>query len=239
MKGWALVTGASRRIGRIIALDMAAAGWDIIVHYNTSQKEAEKTLIEIQRLGSRACLASVDLTHTGLVRKLFPFLTEELGPIGALVNNAAVFLPDRLDAENNHEKINFDAPRLLSEGFYKQALGSGVILNVLDADPTTPDFGHYNASKKKLAALTLKHAGHFAPRVRVNGIALGATLRGPRESLKHFQTLVKKSPLRKPIDPVSIAATIRFLIDNEAVTGAVVPVDGGLHLKSGKSGEAL
>jgi NAD(P)-dependent dehydrogenase (short-subunit alcohol dehydrogenase family) len=237
MKGWVLVTGAAKRIGRVIALEMAHAGWDVAVHYHTSQREAEETATDIRTLGRKVCLVELDLADAALVRKVIPALGAELGPLAALVNSASLFLPDTLDPGDHQKKINLEAPRILSEIFFRQSPRdkSGAIVNLLDTDPTTTGFSFYNRSKKMLAAMTLRMAKHFAPTVRVNGVAPGPVLPSPRQSLEHFNDLVRKTPLGKPLTPESIAASVRFLIENAAVTGAIIPVDGGAHLKNRKS----
>src|ERR1700761_8818967 len=118
MTGWVLITGAARRIAREISLDMAAQGWDIIVHYNHSEAEAQKLAEEIQAQGRNACLAEIDLTNTKLVENLIPSLAEEIGMIDALVNNAALFEPDAQDPDSTrHRVINAEAPRILSKAF--------------------------------------------------------------------------------------------------------------------------
>ena len=233
MTGWVLVTGAAKRIGRTIALELAAAGFDIVVHYNTSRREATKTLREIEALGRKACLAELDLANLPLVERLIPALTAELGPLAALINNASMFMPDSAAPNRNlHATINAGAPRILSEAFRQQSSDkNGVIVNILDADASAPDFSDYNESKEMLRDMTLEMARRFAPKVRVNGVALGPVLRGPRETPEHFKKLVQKTPLRKPVALEEVASAVRFLIEHAAVTGTILPVDGGLHLK--------
>lgn len=235
---WVLVTGAAQRIGRAIALELASAGWNIIVHFNKSHEKALNTARDIEALGQQACLAELDLADLSHVKRLIPALCAELGPIAALVNNASVFLPDK--SEPNfamHMTINTEAPHILSQIFKKQASKktSPVIVNILDADPTAPAFSFYNASKKALREMTLDMAKRFAPDLRVNGVALGPILIGPRQSNAHWQKLIQKTPLQKTITPQVVASTVRFLIETSSITGAIVPVDGGLHLKSKKS----
>lgn len=230
---WVLVTGSAKRIGRIIALEMAAAGWNIVVHYNTSRSAAVKTLKDIEALGRKACLAELDLANLPLVEKLIPSLVTELGPLAALVNNASIFVPDRaIHDKTLHATINAEAPRVLSEAFQKQSPRGtvGAIVNILDADPSAAEFSIYNTSKNALRDMTLEMALRFAPKVRVNGVAPSTILQGPRESAAHFKKHVRKTPLGKPIAPQTVASATRFLIEQEALTGAIIPVDGGLHL---------
>ena len=235
MNRWALVTGSAKRIGRAIALELAAQDWNIIVHFNHSADEAEQVGEEIVDLGRKAVLAQIDIANADHVAKLIPSLSAELGPITALVNNASLFEPDAKDPDGTlHKAINADAPRLLSEAFVKQipANGKGCIVNLLDGLPPDRGFDHYNRSKQTLRAETLAAAKRFAPRVRVNGIAPGATLAGVRESEAHFEKLVASSLLKTRIDPADVARAVHFLISSPTITGEILHVDGGVHLKN-------
>ncbi len=243
-----LITGASRRIGRAIALELAAAGWDVILHYHHGRNEAVSLSRDIQRMGQSAALAELDLSDPRLVEKLIPSLTESLGPLSALVNNAALFEPDATDADGSrHRLLNVEAPRILSESFFdacrRQMAASGLaskaggakvappaIVNLLDANPASPGFTRYNRSKKRLAALTSSMAARFAPLVRVNGVAPGIVLPSPRQSAEHFQRMAEASPFKTPIAPEFVAEAVRFLIESPAITGEILRVDGGLGL---------
>jgi NAD(P)-dependent dehydrogenase (short-subunit alcohol dehydrogenase family) len=223
MSRWVLVTGAAKRIGRAIALDLAAAGWDVVVHYNTSRDEAIKTVQDIEALGRRAGLAELDLADLRLVEKLIPALAAELGVIDALVNNAALFEPDANDPGGaRHMAINAEAPRILSEAFAKRAPHGGAIVNILDADPSALDFSFYNASKEALAETTHEMAKRFAPRVHVHGIALGPVLRNSRQSEEHFQEMARRSALGKALPVDEIASSVRKLIENESMTDFII-----------------
>jgi NAD(P)-dependent dehydrogenase (short-subunit alcohol dehydrogenase family) len=236
MKGWALITGAGRRIGHAIALELAATGFDIVVHYNRSRNEAEQLAHDIEKLGRRAALAEFDLTKTQPVQKLIPHLSAELGPLAALINNASLFEPDRMDPDDTrHNAINATAPRILSESFYtshspNSSSATPVIINMLDADLSVPGFNAYTRSKQTLAALTMDMAKRFAPNVRVNGIALGPVLPSACQSAEHFGKLVQSTPLQTRILPEAVAATVCFLIENPVITGEIIYVDGGMHL---------
>jgi NAD(P)-dependent dehydrogenase (short-subunit alcohol dehydrogenase family) len=233
MNKWVLVTGAAKRIGRAIALELAASGWNIVVHYNHSRADAEQLATEIHAMGRTACLAEIDLAKEKPVAKLIPSLIVEIGPLTALVNNASLFEPDRFDVDGKrHMAINANAPRILSEAFQRQLpLGHrGVILNLLDSGRPKIDFSKYIASKEYLESMTLEMARHYAPHVRVNGIAPGVILPGPRLSPKQFRQLVASAPLQTRIEPIEIAKAARFLIENPALTGEILHVDGGMHL---------
>jgi NAD(P)-dependent dehydrogenase (short-subunit alcohol dehydrogenase family) len=230
MSKWALVTGAAKRIGRAIALELADAGYDIVVHYNTSGAAARQLAKQIRDGGRQACLAEIDLANGTLTRRLIPSLTKAIGPLAVLVNNAGLFEPTL--RHDRHRVVNTTAPRILSEVFHQclREGQQGSIVNMLDANPTQAAFAGYNSSKIALAHMTRDMAQRFAPFLRVNGVALGAVLPSPRESAEHFQRLVESSPLGIQISPEAVAITVRFLLKNPFITGEVVHVDGGAHL---------
>lgn len=233
MKGFALVTGAARRIGRAIALQLAADGFDIIVHYNRSAHEAASLADEIIALGRKAVLAEIDLAKSDHVVRLIPSLTAELGPLVALVNNASLFELDKTDPDGRlHWAVNFEAPRLLSETFYAQiAEGrTGAIANILDSVPPEENLTSYNKSKQELRAQTIALAKQFAPRVRVNGVAPGPILPNARQSTQHFQKQIDATLLQIQIMPEDIARAVAFLLASSAITGQILAVDGGFHL---------
>ncbi|MDR3424902.1 MAG: SDR family NAD(P)-dependent oxidoreductase [Alphaproteobacteria bacterium] len=219
MTGWILITGAAKRIGRAIALDLAAQGWNIIVHYHHSAAEAQEVAEEIRKLGREACLAEIDLANPKLAEKLIPSLAEELGMIDALVNNAALFERDADDPDGSrHWAVNADAPRLLSKAFraHLPPREKGVIVNLLDATPP-PHFAAYTRSKQFLAEMTLNMAKSFAPRVRVNGVAPAFVLPGPRQSEEAF----RKMAGGKIVTPQQVAEAVRRLIETPTLTGEI------------------
>jgi NAD(P)-dependent dehydrogenase (short-subunit alcohol dehydrogenase family) len=225
MNKWVLVTGAARRIGRAIALDLAAHGWDIIVHYHKSSTDAQKLAEEIQGLGRSSCLAEIDLSDAKITENLIPSLAEELGMIDALVNNASIFEPDDTDPlGTRHWAVNADAPRLLSKSFrdHLPPDEKGVIINLLDAFPTDENFAGYNRSKLFLADMTRNMAKSFAPQVRVNGVAPGFILPSARQSEASFIKLA--GDRRMP--PEQVALAVRRLIEAKGVTGEIVAIDG-------------
>ena len=230
MSRWALVTGAARRIGSVIALELAQAGWDIVVHYHTARREAETLAHRIEKLGQRAALAEIDLANPALAKNLVPQLAQNLGGLEALVNNAALFEPDASDPDGaRHMAVNTEAPRLLSEAFF--VLGTeGAIVNMLDAHPDIPGFASYAASKRALADLTLDLARRFEPKLRVNGVALGPTLRGVRETEEHFARLVAAAGGRANT-PEDAARAVRTLIEDRTATGKIIQLDSQLYIE--------
>lgn len=236
---WALVTGAAKRIGRAIALELAAHGWNIVVHYNASQKEAQSLANEIEEMGRKAALAEIDLANLVLTEKLIPSLIEEIGPLAALVNNASLFEPDAQDPDGaRHRNLNYEAPRILSESFAAicppappaGALPKPCIVNMLDSAPDKPTFSGYNASKLALRDLTLSMALKAAPRCRVNAVAPGTTQPSPRDAAETFARRAASTPLRAAARPEDIARAVRFLIETPSITGEIIHVDCGEHL---------
>ena len=225
MKGWALITGSAKRIGRAIALDLAANGWDIIVHYHRSADEARSLAEEINALGQEACLAEIDLSNAKHVERLIPSLAEEIGMIDALINNACLFEPDATDPDGSrHWTINADAPRLLGKAFRNHLPKSerGCIINMLDATPPAPDFTAYTRSKTFLTDLTRNTAKSFAPQARVNGVAPLYVLPSPRQTEESFRALAGN----QTATPQQVAAAVRKLIETPRVTGEIVTVGG-------------
>jgi NAD(P)-dependent dehydrogenase (short-subunit alcohol dehydrogenase family) len=232
-KGLVLVTGAAKRIGRVIALEMAQTGWDVVVHYNASRAEAEETVRLIQASGRKAYIVQADLADGESVENLIPSIRTETGPLTVLVNNASLFERDENDPGGaRHAQVNFEAPCLLSEQFLLQlpAGKTGAIVNLLDAGPIPAFFSAYLASKDNLRTATLAMARRMAPRVRVNGVAPGPTLMNTRETREHFERLAAAMPLGIEPSPQAVAATVLFLIKNPAITGEILHVDGGMHL---------
>ncbi|MFA4995029.1 MAG: SDR family NAD(P)-dependent oxidoreductase [Bdellovibrionales bacterium] len=233
MARWALVTGAGKRIGRAIALDLASHGWDIVVHYHHSGKEAQQLAEEIQEMGQSACLAEIDLADAKSTEQLIPSLTKELGAINALINNASMFEPDETDPDGKrHFAVNAEAPRILGKSF-RDSLPKGdrgVIINMLDA--TLPSdstvipakagipfpYSSYARSKKFLSGMTLNMAKSFAPKIRVNGVAPLYVLPSPRQTKAAFLKMAGN----KITPPEKVAEAVRQLIETPSATGEIV-----------------
>jgi len=235
----ALVTGGARRIGRAIALTLAAHGWDVAVHYGASRNDAEALAAEIRRHDRRAAAFAADLTRETEVATLVPRAAETLGPLSLLVNNASAF--DRDDVLNvtraswdRHLETNLRAPFVLMQEFARQlpADAEGSVVNILDERVwnLTPYFTSYTVSKAALWTLTQTMALALAPRIRVNGIGPGPTLPSPRQSDEQFRQQVDLLPLRRGTTPDEIARTVMFILESPAMTGQMIALDGGQHL---------
>lgn len=244
----ALVTGAGKRLGRAMALYLAQRGYDVAVHYATSQGDAETVVDEIRSMGRQAVALQADLLDEAATEALIPAAHAALGPLTVLVNNASIFEYDRIETAtreswDRHMLSNLRAPYLLTQAFAAQCpaaaldaegeiLASGLIVNMIDQRiwKLTPEFSTYTLSKLGLWGLTQTAAQGLAPRIRVNGIGPGPTLRGARQSETHFAGQRAATILQRGASPADITAALGFLLDSPAVTGQMIAVDGGQHL---------
>jgi NAD(P)-dependent dehydrogenase (short-subunit alcohol dehydrogenase family) len=235
----ALVTGAAKRLGRAIALGMAAQGWDIAVHCHSSTAEAEDTAKAIRGLGRRATILQADLGQESEVETLIPRAREALGPLTALVNNASVFEMDKIetvtrDSWDRHIETGLRAPLVLSQAFARQLLegAEGNIVNMLDQRvwKLTPYFLSYTVAKTGLWTLTRTLALALAPTIRVNGIGPGPTLPSERQSSDQFNAQTAAVPLGHGATPEEIAAGVLFILSARSMTGQMIALDGGEHL---------
>ena len=230
-----LITGAARRLGRMFALACAQAGADVVIHHAHSQADAESLRDEITRLGGRAWIVQADLndsTQTGdLIR-----LVNESTPLHFLVNSAAIFESltfdsTKLDEWNNHLAINLTAPFFLSQAFARQADEGARIVNILDWRALRPAADHfpYTVSKSALAAMTKSMAVALAPKITVNGLALGAIL--PPADGNASPDITKNIPMKRWAKENEVEQALLFLLTSPTfITGEIIHVDGGRHL---------
>ncbi|MCG8597813.1 MAG: SDR family oxidoreductase [Kiloniellales bacterium] len=235
----ALVTGGAQRIGLAISRSLAAAGWAVAVHHNRSEAAAQALVAEIEAGGGKAAAVAGDLAVEAETAALVPKAVRALGPLGLLVNNAAVYQFDRIDTATRadwdlHMEINLRAPFRLTQAF-AEALAEdagGLVINVLDERVLnlTPNFATYTVSKSGLWTLTRSLAIALAPRIRVNGIGPGYALPERGQSRAAFEQAAARMPLGRGTDPEEICATLQFLIATKSVTGQMIALDGGQHL---------
>lgn len=241
----ALVTGSAKRIGRAITLALAHKGWDIAVHYAHSEPQAKELLKALQNLGVKAQAFCADLADEAAVRALLPKVSMEMGAVQAVVNNAALFEFD--DAASfsyemlaSHMNINVGAAVILTQALYTHRcallsddqISSAVAVNLLDQKlwNLNPDYLTYTFSKAALKAATETLATSLAPQVRVVGVAPGLTLPSQSMDAEVFARLHTLSPLGYSSSPEDIAQAVCFAIENKAMTGTTLLVDGGQHL---------
>jgi glucose 1-dehydrogenase len=232
-----LITGAALRVGHHLALAVAQAGGDVVIHYGHSQEQAQKLQGEIQTMGRRAFLLQADLADAQQVSSLVERAFEN-GPLFALVNNAAIFgsapwQAASLEEWNRLLAVNLTAPFLLSHSFAQQLPSGhkGRIINLLDWRALRPSSDHipYTISKAGLAALTHALAVALAPRITVNGLALGAIL--PPSEGEAPPNILKNVPAGRWADLDEVDQALLFLLDGpEYITGEIIHVDGGRHL---------
>ena len=235
----ALVTGGAKRIGLAISRSLAAAGWAVAVHHNRSEAAAQALGAEIEAAGGRAAALAADLAAEAETATLVPRAVEALGPLGLLVNNAAVYDFDRVDTATRanwdfHMEINLRAPFRLIQDF-AEALpedAGGLVVNVLDERVLnlTPNFATYTLSKSGLWTLTRSLALALAPRIRVNGIGPGYALPERGQDRGDFDRAAARMPLGRGTDPDEICTALQFLIATKSITGQMIALDGGQHL---------
>jgi len=236
----ALVTGAGRRIGRALALELAEAGFAVALHHRDGADGAEALRREIEAGGGRAATVRADLAVEAETETLVDRAAEALGgPLGVLVNNASTFDCDAWDTVSRdswdrHLEPNLRAPFVLSQAMARvlPADAEGMVLNLIDQRVwnLTPHFVSYTVSKAGLWTLTQTLALALAPRIRVNAIGPGPALPSPRQTQAHFDAQCESVPLRRGTSPEEIRRAARFLLAAPSITGQMLALDGGQHM---------
>jgi NAD(P)-dependent dehydrogenase (short-subunit alcohol dehydrogenase family) len=245
--GTVLVTGAGRRLGRIIALDFANRGWQVGIHFHASESEALALVAEIEGNGGEAAALPADLGQLEAVAPLIGACAEALGPPICLINNAARFAWDSLatlDAESwqAHLDVNLRAPIFLTQAFAAALPDSrtGDVINLLDQKVLRLDPEHfsYTIAKSALWTATQTMAQALAPRIRVNAVAPGPVFKSEGQSQAAFERECRATLLGRAVDAEDVTAAIRFLLDTPSITGQLIALDAGQHLAwYGKDGE--
>ena len=255
-----LVTGAAKRLGRDIALALAAGGWQVAVHYRHSEADAIKTVADCARLAcapatfgtesapqeaaaqasAQHCPFQADLSDEAAVRGLVPRVAAHFGRIDAVVNSASAFEHDSAEtfgfsALDRHLRSNTGAPILLARALHAHAEAhgtTGAVVNLLDQKlwNQNPDFFSYTLSKAALEAAGTMLAMALAPQVRVVGVAPGLTLTSHLLSEEAFAARHRLSPLGRSSTPGDVAGAVKFALENQSITGTTLLVDGGHHL---------
>jgi NAD(P)-dependent dehydrogenase (short-subunit alcohol dehydrogenase family) len=238
MKKTALITGAAKRIGKAMASHLASQGWNIAIHYNSSDIEASLFLNELITAypDQQFELFKADLNVTEEVELLIPKVVEKLSGLELLINNASVFEPARLsetstDFFDRQMNVNLKAPFILMRDFAR-ALKSGSIVNFVDTRIVTNQskFAAYSISKKALWETTKMAALEFGPEIRVNAIAPGLTLPPEEKSEEYLWRLSEKIAMKRPggLDP--ILKSLDYILNNDYLTGQLLFCDGGENL---------
>lgn len=234
----ALVTGAGQRVGRAIALELAAEGWQLAVHYHASAQGAQETVAEIERAGGVAAAFQADLRDPEACAALVSAVAARFGALDALVNSAAGMERSPI-GETTAEQfdaiiaLNLRAPFLLSQAAAAAFRPGGVIVNIADhmAEEPWPGYAVHGISKAGVVALTRHLAAALAPKVRVNAVAPGFVLPPPDMPREVGDRLIAETPLQRAGTPHDVAAAVRYLLDAEFVTGETLHVDGGRRVR--------
>jgi NAD(P)-dependent dehydrogenase (short-subunit alcohol dehydrogenase family) len=226
----AIITGAARRVGRIIAEELLADGWTVVAHVHSSEDEAPHGAIKV----------AADLADADCAQAIFEAAP---GTPLLLVNNAARFAHDDLaafsaDEFDAHMAVNVRAPALLTAAFakaYPSGTADRLIVNILDAKlaAPNPDYLSYTLSKAALESLTVLSAPALAGQgIRVNAIAPALMLRSPGQTEENFAAAHAHNPLSRGVDPKDIVRALRFMLDSPVLTGEVLTLDAGQRFLS-------
>jgi NAD(P)-dependent dehydrogenase (short-subunit alcohol dehydrogenase family) len=233
----AIVTGGARRIGRAIVEDLAAHGWAVAIHCNSSRIEAESLASGIIAAGGAAAVVQADLADLGSAAAVVYESATKLGRASLLVNNASILVEDHLGTLeptrfNRQMTVNFAAPVFLTQAFAAVAEFDANVVNIVDqrAWRTAPTYFSYQMSKSALWAATRTLAQALAPRIRVNAIAPGPVLKNTRQQPGDFDAQATALPLGRGPDLAEFGRTVRYLVENRSITGQMIGLDGGQHL---------
>jgi NAD(P)-dependent dehydrogenase (short-subunit alcohol dehydrogenase family) len=233
----ALVTGAGRRIGHVIALALARAGADLFVHYNESSEGARATVRQIEHLGGRAVAVRADVSRPKQVETMFRAVEKRFRRLDILVNNAGIFFPVRWDklSEVDWDKVlgvnlkgAFFCAQAAARIMQRQRQGRIVIISSLGGLQAWPEYIHYCASKAGAISLTRSLAKALAPHIQVNSVAPGTILFPGERRDERMKRIISQTPLKKAGRPEDIAEMVLFLVTrSDFITGQVFVVDGG------------
>lgn len=232
----ALVTGAAKRIGRSIALRLAADGADVVVNYANSKGEAEGVVREIKAVGRRAIAIQADVSRRESVESLFVAIDKEFGRLDILVNNAGTFFTARFEEltdeqwdgiMNGNLKSQFLCAQAAAPMMKRQGRGRIINLSSLGGILAWPAFTHYCVSKAGVIMLTRCLARALAPEILVNSVAPG-TIQFPGELPD--EDYVQRVPLHRTGTGEDIAGAVAYLATADFVTGQILVVDGGRAL---------
>ena len=233
-----VVTGGATRIGAAIAKSLSGYDVKITIHYNKSKRNAILLKRELEKSGSEVFLIKADLSDYKQNEKLMTKSFKLMKGVDCLINNASVFENDNLlnfsdKSFLKHINVNLKSPSILTQKLGKLAKNSeACVVNLIDqrVEKLTPYFFSYTISKTGLATLTKTAAMKLAPNIRVNAISPGPTLKNKRQSDKHFKKQWKSILLKKKVDLENICNGVKFLIENDNITGEIVNIDSGQRL---------
>jgi len=233
IKGTAFITGAAKRIGREVALHLAREGYQIALHYHRSKSEAMSTAQAIYKTGAACELFCCDLSDEAQTLKLVPQVFKAFPDLNILVNSASIFIPNKFGAADltlfkTHWDINFKAPYILTCEFAR-LVKKGQVINFIDTNVVKykTKYADYLMTKKALLEFTKMAAVQWGPGIRVNGISPGMILAPVNNQPDDREKRARQIPLQKTGKPVNIVQSVRFLLENDYLTGQIIVNDGG------------
>jgi NAD(P)-dependent dehydrogenase (short-subunit alcohol dehydrogenase family) len=238
MNQTALITGASKRIGRSIAEHLAEKGWSVVIHCNNSKKEADELVASLKQKYPNRYFSSIqaDIADAKNASKIIPQIISETGVFQLLINNASVFNSAYIhktsnELYENQMNVNLMAPFILTRDFAVHCK-NGNIINLVDTrlSNNKSKYAAYSLSKKGLWELTKMAALEFGPDIRVNAIAPGLALSPPGEDDNYLNNLAANIPMKKPGGVAPILKSVDFILDNDYLTGQLLYADGGENL---------
>ena len=234
----ALVTGAAHRVGRALAVGLAAEGYDIALHYHASASKVPEAEREIAKAGGKATVFQADLTDPEAPSRLVREVVATVGRLDVVVNSASVMLRMPLGKVSSADwdsvlDLNLRAPFLIAQEAAGHLPDGASIINIADlaAFETWPPYVPHGVSKAGLVYLTRALALLFAPRIRVNAIAPGTVLLPEKFDPKTAAHLTATTPLRRDGSPEDVVQAMLYLLRAEYVTGETIIVDGGRHVR--------
>ncbi len=233
----ALVTGGGVRLGKEICLGLARCGADVVVHYHTSEAEAEEVVGLIEQMGRRAWSVGVDMLEPGGPETVFAAALVQAGDVDILVNNASVWDADTIwevseESLVRNMRMHVLGPLVLARSMARRT-EKGHVVNLLDTRVTTVDKQHasYHLSKRGLLTLTRMLAVELAPGITVNGVAPGLVLPPAGEDEAYLEKLAHSNPMHRYGGPGDVVEAVLYLVQSRFITGQVIYVDGGAHMK--------
>jgi NAD(P)-dependent dehydrogenase (short-subunit alcohol dehydrogenase family) len=231
-----LITGAAKRIGRSLTIELAKHGATIVIHYHTSKNEAHTLSKEVEKLGAQAFLIQGDLANPNSNHQLIDEALTKAGTLDILINNASIFPTSTLHETqitdlNDTMAVNAWTPFTLCRRF-SQKVAKGKIINFLDTRIIGYDFNRfsYYLSKKNLEIITRSLALKYAPHITVNAVAPGLILPPEGKDRSYLETLKNTLPLKRIGSISDITDAVLFLLHSDFITGQILFIDGGKHL---------
>ena len=233
-----IITGGATRIGAAIAKKLSGNKVEIVIHFNKSRTKAIALKKKLEKNDTKIYLVKGNLNKEEDIRKIIKSSKKYLKYFDCLINNASMFENDKLDnfsseSWDKHLNINLKAPALLTREFAKNVKGkNNNVINIIDQRvfKLTPFFFSYTLSKTGLYTLTKTSAMSLAPKIRVNGIAPGPTIKNKRQSKIHFKKQFLATPLKQQVNVNEISNAVDFFIKTSSITGQVISIDSGQSL---------